>query len=110
MESSQQGDTLENIYLHIIQSMIHNIRYDIYSKAGLQPSRQSASTQAVSTSSSSNFGSLVRGGQTAGQAEYGQEQEVSRVITNEDNDDCCGRCSHYSLWTSTHSRWSIVTS
>ena len=51
-------------------------RYDVYGKAGLQPSRPSASTQAASTSSSSGLGSLVRSGQAAGQAEYGQEQEV----------------------------------
>ena len=52
------------------------IRDDVYGKAGLQPSRPSASTQAASTSSSSGLNSLVRSGQAAGQAEFGQEQEV----------------------------------
>ena len=51
-------------------------RYDVYGKAGLQPSRPSASTQAASTSSSSGLNSLVRSGQATGQAEFGQEQEV----------------------------------
>merc|ERR1719323_2156892 len=55
-------------------------RYDVYGKAGLQPSRPSASTQAASTSSSSGLGRLVRSGQAAGQAEYGQEQEVFSML------------------------------
>ena len=51
-------------------------RLDIHSKVGLQPSRPSVSTQAVSSSSSSSMGSLVRGGQSGGQSDLGQEQEV----------------------------------
>ena len=51
-------------------------RYDIYSKVGLQPSRASASTQAVSSSNSNTMGSLVRSGQAVGATECGQEQEV----------------------------------
>jgi len=55
-------------------------RMDMYSKVGLQPCRPSASTQAVSTSSSSSLGSLVRSGQTSGQAEYGMEHEVFSLL------------------------------
>ena len=51
-------------------------RLDIHSKVRLQPSRPSASTQAVSYNSSSSLGSLVRGGQSGGQSDLGQEQEV----------------------------------
>ena len=59
----------------------HIFRFDIYTKVGLQPSRQSASTQAVSTSSSSSLGSLVRSGQSTGHTEYGMEQEViTRIL------------------------------
>ena len=55
-------------------------RIDIHSKQGLQPYRPSVSTQAISTSSSSSLGSLVRSGHTMGQAEYGQEQEVHSFL------------------------------
>ena len=56
--------------------MTNVCRYDIYSKVGLQPSRASASTQAVSSSNSNTMGSLVRSGQAVGATECGQEQEV----------------------------------
>ena len=56
--------------------MTNVCRYDIYSKVGLQPSRASASTQAVSSSNSNAMGSLVRSGQAVGPTECGQEQEV----------------------------------
>ena len=55
--------------------MTNVCRYDIYSKVGLQPSRASASTQAVSSSNSNTMGSLVRSGQAVGATECGQEQE-----------------------------------
>merc|ERR1719186_1967742 len=55
-------------------------RIDIHSKNGLQPSRPSASTQALSSTTSSSLGSLVRSGQAAGQAECGQEQEVYSLL------------------------------
>ena len=55
-------------------------RIDIHSKNGLQPSRPSASTQALSSTTSSSLGSLVRSGQAAGQAECGQEQEVHSLL------------------------------
>ena len=54
-------------------------RHDIHSKVGLQPSRPSASTQAVSSSSSSGLGGPGRG-QTGGQGKLGQEQEVTLDI------------------------------
>ena len=63
----------------IISSLILFSRHDIHSKVGLQPSRPSASTQAVSSSSSSGLGSLARG-QTGGQGDLGQEQEVTQDI------------------------------
>merc|ERR1719477_1645 len=55
-------------------------RIDIHSKNGLQPSRPSASVQALSTTTSSSLGSLVRSGQSAGQAECGQEQDVHSLL------------------------------
>ena len=55
-------------------------RLDVHSKIGLTPARASASTQAASTSSSTSLGSLVRAGQTGGQTELGQEQEVHKTL------------------------------
>ena len=62
--------------------MILFSRHDIHSKVGLQPSRPSASTQAVSSSSSSGLGSLARG-QTGGQGDLGQEQEVTQDMQSD---------------------------
>ena len=55
-------------------------RIDVHSKNGLYPSRPSASTQALSTTTSSSLSSLVRSSQTTGQAECGQEQEVYSLL------------------------------
>ena len=55
-------------------------RLDIHDKNGLQPSRQSASTQAMSSTTSNSLSALARSGQAAGQAEYGQEQEVYSLL------------------------------
>lgn len=56
-------------------------RIDIHDKNGLQPSRPSASTQAMSSTTSNSLSNLVRsGGQTAGQVECGQEQEVFSLL------------------------------
>jgi len=55
-------------------------RMDIHDKNGLQPSRQSASTQAMSSTTSNSLSALARSGQANVQAEYGQEQEVFSLL------------------------------
>merc|ERR1719322_173620 len=55
-------------------------RYDVYGKAGLQPSRPSASTQAMSSTTSNSLSALARSGQANGQAEYGMEHEVFSLL------------------------------
>lgn len=61
------------------------MRMDIHQRSGLMPAKQSASTQAQSSSSSSNIGGAhnLKGGPTASintPAEFGQEVEVHNLL------------------------------